>query len=482
MHKTILINLCNLLGYEELSSKLDEIVKKLESTYRTIDTSKSVQDFKTMTKYLAFAVCAAKAPVTEKLLEETLHRVEKAGKSTNIQRWINWTPEQMSLMSSIDHLPRVILVGGNGVGKTVTLANIAKTLAEEGEDVLFLIFCAAALIDSSKLIDPLTKIQLENEFEDYKDRIKVRTFFQISEISDDDLKCSNILIDEAHELMLGPDLEKVCSLSAKRIWIVFRATKIQNDYYDHLKHLHENYTDWYLLQLNYPLRTSKTVSEFMIKKLRSETRSLMNVFNKNLTIPEHMPLGPPPIFVEEKHGRNFYETFDFLWNQIEPLVHNRNILFAVENILCSKEDSQLAWEGLGSDYWDDLDIEKYKDSLGSLVCLLYALKMKGRAKPLLLQSFSIHLNDPVETIKKWLNGKYAQKDIITDRESIFGAEADIVVGFGLGTRAIPYFMSRTKAQFACICEKKDQTPPRISLDVDALSKLSKPQRKKCLII
>ena len=471
-HKIILINHYTPSGDDQLSTKLDRIVKELESTDRTIDSSKCVKDFKIMTKYLAFAVCAARAPVKEKLLDETVHRVDKAGKSTNIQRWSNWTLDQMSVMSNIDNLPRVFLVGGNGVGKTVTLAHIAKNLAEKGEDVLFLIFNVSEMSDLGKLIVPLIEIQLENEFEKYKDRIKVLTFCDISQISDADLKCSNILIDEAHEMLLAPAMEKLCSLPAKRILIVFRGTQTEDGLFpmmetDHnpSKYLDENYSDWYLLQLNYPLRTSKTVSELMIKEHNSETLALQNVFNKNLTIPEHMPLGPTPIFVEEKDGRNFFERFDCLWNQIKPLVLNRSILFALDYILCSEEDIQLAWEGLGSDYWNDIDIEKYKDVRGIdyLICLLYALKMKGRAKPLLLPGIVIPLND-VEAIKKGLNGKYGQRDIIASHESIFGAEADIVVVFGHGDYAIPYFMSRCKAQFACLCDEVRPENSETALD------------------
>ena len=84
-------------------------------------SSVTVNDFKTIFQYLAFVACAAKAPIRQKMLNESLQRVEKAGDTENIQRWCFWTPSQLSLMQQADKLDRVILIGGNGTGKTALL-------------------------------------------------------------------------------------------------------------------------------------------------------------------------------------------------------------------------------------------------------------------------------------------------------------------------------------------------------------------------
>ena len=62
---------------------------------RSPRTSRNIEEFKTVFKYLAFVACAAKAPVRQKLLDETLKLIEKAGDARNIQRWCLWTPSQL---------------------------------------------------------------------------------------------------------------------------------------------------------------------------------------------------------------------------------------------------------------------------------------------------------------------------------------------------------------------------------------------------
>ena len=63
-----------------------------------------VEEFKTIFKYLAFVACAAKAPIRQKMLDETLDLIKKAGDAQNIQRWCLWTPSQLSLMEMADKL------------------------------------------------------------------------------------------------------------------------------------------------------------------------------------------------------------------------------------------------------------------------------------------------------------------------------------------------------------------------------------------
>ena len=70
-----------------------------------------LKEFKTFFKYLAFVVCAAKAPVRQKMLDETLSLIETAGAAENIQRWCWWSPDQLSLMEQAENLHRVILIG-----------------------------------------------------------------------------------------------------------------------------------------------------------------------------------------------------------------------------------------------------------------------------------------------------------------------------------------------------------------------------------
>ena len=73
-----------------------------------IDPSTLVE-FKTIFKYLAFVASAA--PVRQKMLDETIAIIDKAGTSENIKKWCWWTPEQLSLLDQAENLNRVILIG-----------------------------------------------------------------------------------------------------------------------------------------------------------------------------------------------------------------------------------------------------------------------------------------------------------------------------------------------------------------------------------
>ena len=82
----------------------------------------TLEEFKTIFKYLAFVACAAKAPVRQKMLDETLAIISKAGTSENIERWCWWTPDQLSLLEQSENLNRVILIGKK-IKKVLTVLN-----------------------------------------------------------------------------------------------------------------------------------------------------------------------------------------------------------------------------------------------------------------------------------------------------------------------------------------------------------------------
>ena len=77
--------------------------------------------------------CAGKAPIRQRMFDETLARLKKAGDVENIQRWSWWTPMELSLLEQIDKMLRVLLVGGNGTGKTTMLDEFATKMAKKQE-------------------------------------------------------------------------------------------------------------------------------------------------------------------------------------------------------------------------------------------------------------------------------------------------------------------------------------------------------------
>ena len=97
------------------------------------------KDFANLVKYLAFAACAARAPITQSLTKEIDDRVQIAGSPENIERWMFWTVPQATFFANATSQQKVLLLGGNGVGKTVLMIERAKQLAIKEEEVVFCI-------------------------------------------------------------------------------------------------------------------------------------------------------------------------------------------------------------------------------------------------------------------------------------------------------------------------------------------------------
>ena len=79
---------CQITGEFEIETKLNQIIANI-SSQSTIMTpfGKSIAEngFTTMVKYLTFAACAARVPVTQSLTKEINERVLIAGSPENIE-------------------------------------------------------------------------------------------------------------------------------------------------------------------------------------------------------------------------------------------------------------------------------------------------------------------------------------------------------------------------------------------------------------
>ena len=95
-------------GIDEVDVKFNGAMKQFK---QEVVNPTTLEEFKTFFKYLAFVACAAKAPVRQKMLDETLSAISKAGTAENIERWCWWTPDQLSLLEQAENLNRVILIG-----------------------------------------------------------------------------------------------------------------------------------------------------------------------------------------------------------------------------------------------------------------------------------------------------------------------------------------------------------------------------------
>ena len=70
------------------------------------------------------------------------------------------------------------------------------------------------------------------------------------------------------------------------------------------EYLKEKLPEWTIVNLNYPLRTSKNLSE----KIKTQTDNSdfvalhKNEFNHTLQVPSNMPAGPEPLVFPESEG------------------------------------------------------------------------------------------------------------------------------------------------------------------------------------
>ena len=83
---------------------------------REFPIQKVIEDYQIIAKYLAFVACKAKAPIRQLLPKKTIDKLNEFGAVQNI---ILWNSDQYNILSSLDFVNFAIIIGGNGVGKTM---------------------------------------------------------------------------------------------------------------------------------------------------------------------------------------------------------------------------------------------------------------------------------------------------------------------------------------------------------------------------
>ena len=403
--------------------------------------------------------CAGKAPITQKLLDESLARINKAGELENIARWCSWTPTQLSLLELAANLEKVVITGGNGTGKTVVLDAFAiKTAKNHPQlNVIFAIF------ESNKDTNSLLQLQLEAKFESLNlDNLSVKTFDNLDELNNIDLSNTVICIDE---LGLGGEffsnsIDDLNKIKAKSIWLVLRDTKESDSVTKNPEeYMKKKLSDWTIVNLSYPLRTSKELSE-KVRNGEIDFLIHINCFNEKLQTDLNMPSGPHPLILENNEGSyltRFQHTFETVGKEKPAL-----IIFGLVGFEPTPEEKEKALENARKTTslqpmveYIDANKEDKEFHEGILVAIDAVTSCNRPDKPLLWFTSTFDLdcvNDDKEAIKGWFKGekRFARRDLITDIDCCAGIESDFVIYLGDYSEGAAAAMSRCKGQFVQI--------------------------------
>ena len=383
---------------------------------------------------------AAKAPVREKMLQKTLGLIGKAGTAENIERWCWWTPAQLSLLDLANRLSRVILIGGNGTGKTVILdAFTKKTAKEHPDDVVT--FAIHQLHSSAR---PLLELDLNVKYEKFKNVTVTVGLRKLSKLKHPNLTNATVCIDELNMRDVKP--EDLHAIKAKSLWIVIRDT--YHEQKNPEEYLRTQFPDWNIVNLSYPLRTPKNLSD-KVKSGQISSHTHSNNFNTSLKMAPNMPLGPEPLILASSEG-----TYHARIQQVFSAVCKDKPALIILDFDWMEPTSEEIQAAKATSSHQEL-AEKTDKYSQNLLVAIEAVKacQRPHGPPLLwFGSEFEYVSDAKASIKEWIKGKnrnFSGKDLLTDFYCVAGYEADYVIYLG-SSSDVSAFMSRCRGQFVHI--------------------------------
>ena len=406
------------------------------------------KQFANIVKYLAFTACAAKAPVSQSLTKEIDDRVKIAGSAENVQRWMFWTVPQATFFANASSQKKVLLLGGNGVGKTVLMIQRAKELSIAGEEVIFFT-CSGAL--SKGNTKSLLQLQLQAEFEDFQTenpqskKIQVERLKTFTSHNKKYLDKIHVFMDEVDE----KSFKIYATLQTKSLWLAVSFDQYSKEFEDAneaMNHFKSLYPEWYIPFFNYILRATKNVAKELKTPIRAMYRDDFNnesKLNNLLDIPKNIQEGPETeTFVDlpwDLFCQIVFSTFKELGKiDVALVVLDKYVGLPVKSVSSKTKISNATNISVS---------KKYPDYDYTLAFLLQTISNSGREPPLIwIEACSF--NSREDQIKDWIRGK-SKRDLITDRVLIHGFEASTCISFSSSNTT--NILSRTRVKHINFC-------------------------------
>ena len=343
-------------------------------------------------------------------------------------------------MAMADKLPRVILIGGNGTGKTYMLDAFTMKMAKEHpeENLTF------AIHKTRSSASPLLQLDLEVKYEKLRlNNVTVVTFRRLSELSDANLLNDTVCVDEISMDEVKP--EELNAIQARTLWIVIRDTRQDGNPEEYLRN---KFPGWEIVNLSIPLRTSKNLSE-KVKSCQVTTPFHTNNFNSSLKVATNMPLGPEPLILPRSEGSikaRLQLVFSGVGKDKLALV-----ILDYDSMKPTDEEIQAAKATTTHQQLAEMTDPMSQRYLVAIEAVKACQRPHG--PPLLwFESDYAFVSDDKASIKEWMAGKNKNicgKDLITDQFCVPGYEADFVIYLGPND-SVSAYMSRCRGQFVHI--------------------------------
>ena len=235
---------------------------------------------------------------------------------------------------------------------------------------------------------------------------------------------------------------------AKSIWAAIRIANSKNTEQD----LKEKLAGWKIINLSYPLRTTKRISK-KIKEFGGDGDHLLrNVFNGSLEIVDNMPMGPVPLTIPRSKG-SYKERLQYVFH---ILPKNKSILIIVNYFEMSPSSAEINEAKQSTTI--SLLSQKTDGLSQNLLVGIEAVKanVSGKDPLIWLNSKYENVSDDKESIKDLMKGSktFVGRHLITDHLCVAGYESDIIIY--IGTNNVANFLSRCKGQFIHITDENEE--------------------------